>query len=176
MPQSIHKMMDKLTVMSCLLFFTADLFALASLLTPNWIVTHVGGDTRLGLLQSCFTIYRRNSVCQTTDLTHPEWTISLLAILFGIFNISLTIVLIIVSQWRPVLLHYAKWIGFSAVILFCIAAVIFPIGFSKDEIGGAPYQLPNSFQVGISYISFVMSLWITVVSELFASKVCLPHF
>ena len=31
-------------------------------------------------------------------------------------------------------------------------------------------------QVGISYIFFVMALWTTVISELFASKVCLPHF
>ena len=31
-------------------------------------------------------------------------------------------------------------------------------------------------QVGISYIFFVMALWTTVISELFASKICLPHF
>ena len=30
--------------------------------------------------------------------------------------------------------------------------------------------------MGISYIFFVMSIWITVVSELFVSKICLPHF
>jgi len=45
-----------------------------------------------------------------------------------------------------------------------------------EEIGGEPYQLPNSFQVGLSYIFFVLALWITVISELFAGKVCLPHF
>lgn len=50
------------------------------------------------------------------------------------------------------------------------------MGFHIDEIGGQPYQLPNSHQVGISYILFVLSLWITVISELFAGKVCLPHF
>lgn len=62
------------------------------------------------------------------------------------------------------------------VVLFCCAAVIFPLGFHIDEIGGQPYQLPNSHQVGISYILFVLALWITVISELFAGKVCLPHF
>jgi len=62
------------------------------------------------------------------------------------------------------------------VVLFCFAAVIFPMGFHVDEIGGQPYQLPNSHQVGISYILFVLALWITVVSELFAGKVCLPRF
>lgn len=50
------------------------------------------------------------------------------------------------------------------------------MGFHIDEIGGQPYQLPNSHQVGIAYILFVLALWITVISELFAGKVCLPHF
>jgi lariat debranching enzyme len=30
--------------------------------------------------------------------------------------------------------------------------------------------------VGLAYIFFVMALWMTVISELFASKICLPHF
>ena len=34
----------------------------------------------------------------------------------------------------------------------------------------------TQWQVGISYIFFVMALWTTVISELFASKICLPHF
>ena len=63
-----------------------------------------------------------------------------------------------------------------SVIMFCLAAVIFPIGFNMDQIGGEAYQLPSSYQVGISYIFFVLALWITVISELFAGKVCLPHF
>lgn len=69
-----------------------------------------------------------------------------------------------------------KNIFFVTVVLFCLAAVIFPMGFHVDAIGGQPYQLPNSHQVGISYILFVLALWITVISELFAGKVCLPQF
>lgn len=65
---------------------------------------------------------------------------------------------------------------YISVVLFCFAAVVFPMGFHIPEIGGQPYQLPNSHQVGISYILFVLSLWVTVISELFAGKVCLPHF
>ena len=72
--------------------------------------------------------------------------------------------------------YYNIYFIYFSVILFCLASIVFPIGFSVDEIGGAPYQLPNSSQVGLSYIFFVMALWITVISELFASKVCLPHF
>lgn len=73
-------------------------------------------------------------------------------------------------------LCYLLFIVVFLVVLFCLAAVIFPMGFHVDEIGGQPYQLPNSHQVGISYILFVLALWITVISELFAGKVCLPHF
>jgi len=63
---------------------------------------------------------------------------------------------------------------FSLVILFCVSAVVFPIGFYIPQIGGEPYQLPNSHQVGVSYIMFVLALWITVISELFVGKV-FPH-
>ncbi len=35
--------MDKLTVMSCLLFFLADAFAIVAISMPDWIVTNVGG-------------------------------------------------------------------------------------------------------------------------------------
>ena len=38
------------------------------------------------------------------------------------------------------------------------------------------FQLPNNFTVGLSYIFFVMAIWITLVSELFATRICLPHF
>lgn len=46
---------------------------------------------------------------------------------------------------------------------------------SNQFIGGEPYQLPHNVEVGISYILFVLALWITVISELFVGKVCLPH-
>ena len=36
--------MDKLTVMSCLLFFMADAFAIVAISMPDWIVTNVGGN------------------------------------------------------------------------------------------------------------------------------------
>jgi hypothetical protein len=35
--------MDKLTAMSCLLFFTADAFIIVAISMPDWIVTNVGG-------------------------------------------------------------------------------------------------------------------------------------
>jgi len=167
--------MDKLSIISGALFFAADVFAVSSLAMPDWIVTEVGGTTRLGLMQSCVTIYNRPTYCYSPNLS-TEWCLALTAILAGCLCVTITIFLLLASAWDRNTAYFAKWVGFTAVILFCIAAVIFPLGFSHEEIGGASYQLPNSYQVGISYIMFVMSLWTTVISELFASRICLPHF
>lgn len=60
------------------------------------------------------------------------------------------------------------------VILFCMAALIFPIGFYINEVGGQPYKLPNNTVVGSSYVLFVLSIFFTIVGLLFAGKVCLP--
>ncbi|XP_064618844.1 modulator of smoothened protein-like [Lineus longissimus] len=168
--------MDKLSIISGALFFAADVFAIASLAMPFWIVSNIGGVTNIGLLKTCLTIHHRSEVCYTPEPIRAEWMFTFICILFGIFLVTITIVLLAISYWKYTVMKYARWLGFVAMVLFCLAAVIFPIGFNMDQIGGEPYQLPNNFQVGISYIFFVLALWITVVSELFAGKVCLPHF
>lgn len=61
------------------------------------------------------------------------------------------------------------------VILFCTAALIFPVGFYVDEIGGEPYKLPNTVKVGSSYVMFILAIFLTIISELFAGKICLPR-
>ena len=61
-------------------------------------------------------------------------------------------------------------------MVFCVAAVVYPADFEMELIGGKPYQLPAHFQIGLSYICFLLAMWITVISELFAGKMCLPHF
>ncbi|XP_050475861.1 uncharacterized protein C16orf52 homolog A isoform X1 [Bombus vancouverensis nearcticus] len=164
--------MDKLTIISGTLFFAADIFAIVSLAMPDWIITDVGGDTRLGLMWSCMTLYNRPPVCYSSNL-EPEWFMALICIFVGCILITATIILLATSHWDRNVISYARWVGFTAnfilVVLFCLAAVIFPMGFHIDEIGGQPYQLPNSHQVGISYILFVLALWITVISELFAA-------
>ncbi|KAK2192000.1 hypothetical protein NP493_41g04053 [Ridgeia piscesae] len=168
--------MDKLSIISGALFFAADTFAIASLAMPNWIVSDVGGSTYIGLLQTCLTIHGRDTSCFTPDHLRSEWILTFLCITAGILCITVTIVLLGVSYWMYNVMKFARWLGFVAMIMFCLAAVIFPIGFNMDQIGGEAYQLPSSYQVGISYIFFVLALWITVISELFAGKVCLPHF
>lgn len=168
--------MDKLSIISGALFFAADMFAIASLAMPNWIESDVGGNTMIGLLQTCVTIYGRPTTCFTPDNIRAEWLLTFLCITGGVICVSITIVLLAISYWKYGVMKFARWLGFVAMIMFCNAAVIFPTGFNMDQIGGEPYQLPSSYQVGISYIFFVLALWITVISELFAGKVCLPHF
>lgn len=168
--------MDKLSIISGALFFAADLFAIASLAMPKWIISKVGGETSIGLLQTCVKIYGRAPTCFTPDNIRGEWILTFLCIIGGVLCVTATIVLLTVSYWKYNFMKYARWLGFAAMVMFCIAAVIFPTGFDMDQIGGEPYQLPSSYQVGLSYIFFVLALWITVVSDLFAGKVCLPHF
>jgi len=168
--------MDKLSVISGALFLAADLFAIVSLALPNWIVSEVGGNTYIGLLRTCVTIYGRPTTCFTPDNIRGEWMFTFLCILLGIIFVTITIILLAISYWKREVMKYARWLGFVAMVMFCKAAIIFPTGFNMPQIGGEAYQLPSSCQVGISYIFFVLALWITVISELFAGKVCLPHF
>lgn len=146
---------------------------IVSLASPDWIVETNGN--RLGLMWQCITVYNRKSTCFTPSLS-IEWLISLILIFIGCILLFTVVILLIASRWDRSVIFYARWIGFTAMVTFCLAAVIFPLGFYVDEIGGLAYQLPSSHQVGISYIFFVMAIWITVISELFAGKLCVPRF
>ena len=166
--------MNKLSLISGALFIIADILAIISIFIPHWIISDVGGETRLGLIYSCFTLYKRKQFCQLADF-QLEWTITLVLIIVGCLFITATFILLILSNWVVAVALYPQWLGFVAMLSFCLAAVIFPLGFTHIAIGGEAFQLPTSHQVGSSYILFVHSLWITVVSELFAGKVCIPH-
>ena len=46
------------------------------------------------------------------------------------------------------------------VVLFCWAALVFPVGIYSDEIGGTPYKLtPSTSKVGTSYVLFIMAIF-----------------
>lgn len=145
-----------------------------SLATSEWIVD-IGNNSKYGLMLTCLTLINRKQVCFTPILS-TEWLITLILIFLGIICITTVVILLIASKWDRNVIFYARWIGFVAMIVFCMAAVIFPLGFYIQEINGLAFQLPSSHQVGISYIFFILALWITVISELFSAKICLPHF
>ncbi|XP_072029986.1 uncharacterized protein C16orf52 homolog A-like [Amphiura filiformis] len=165
--------MDVLILISGILFFAADVFAVASLANPEWVVSDDASSLKIGLTSQCLTIFGRDQVCLAPTLS-PEWIATLFFIVAGIICLTTTCVLLPFSQGRLTVLKYARWTAFSAMVLFCLAALIFPIGFYIDEIGGEPYKLPRTVQVGSSYVMFVISIFLTIISELFAGKVCLP--
>ncbi|CAD5116186.1 DgyrCDS5101 [Dimorphilus gyrociliatus] len=170
--------MKHLAVLSGVVFLLADTFAITSILIPNWIKMHSSeGETRIGFFYICI----RNTMnyeeqCFLHSLLCQAWAVALLAIIFGIILITLTIGLIIASCFKYEVINTARWFGFSATVCFSIAAVVFPLGFDMELIGGRAYQLPKNYSAGISYIIFIFAQWITVISELLAGKVCLSNY
>ncbi|CAB1338323.1 unnamed protein product [Coregonus sp. 'balchen'] len=153
--------MDKLTVISGCLFLAADIFAIASIANPDWINTgDAAGSLTVGLVRQCQTIHGRDRTCIPPRLP-PEWVTTLFFIILGIISLTVTCGLLVASHW------YRE----ATLILFCMAALIFPIGFYIDEVGGQPYKLPNNTVVGSSYVLFVLSIFFTIVGLLFAGKV-----
>jgi len=45
--------MDKLTIISVVLFFLADISAIISISMPDWIITDVGGNCRNAIFSYC---------------------------------------------------------------------------------------------------------------------------
>ncbi|XP_011787355.1 PREDICTED: uncharacterized protein C16orf52 homolog [Colobus angolensis palliatus] len=134
-------------------------------------LTH--GALTVGLVRQCQTIHGRDRTCIPPRLP-PEWVTTLFFIIMGIISLTVTCGLLVASHWRREATKYARWIAFTGMILFCMAALIFPIGFYINEVGGQPYKLPNNTVVGSSYVLFVLSIFFTIVGLLFAGKVCLP--
>lgn len=71
------------------------------------------GDTRLGLMWTCMTLYNRPQVCFTPDL-QPEWLLALVCIFVGCICITTTIILLASSHWDRNVVPYARWVGFTA--------------------------------------------------------------
>lgn len=149
--------MDRLTTISASFFMAADIFAIISLATPDWIVTDVGGnirlsmsqtinikqkaknwnececdvlffslgETRLGLMWTCMTLYNRPQVCFTPEL-QPEWLLALICIFVGCICITTAIILLASSNWDRDVIPYARWVGFTASKLLNA----FPIRFT----------------------------------------------
>ncbi|AWP17446.1 Hypothetical protein SMAX5B_020411 [Scophthalmus maximus] len=153
--------MDKLTVISGCLFLAADIFAIASIVNPDWINTgESAGSLTVGLVRQCQTIHGRDRTCIPPQLP-PEWITTLFFIILGIISLTVTCGLLVMSHWHREATRYARWIAFTA-------------SFYINEVGGQPYKLPNNTVVGSSYVLFVLSIFFTIVGLLFAGKVCLP--
>jgi len=71
------------------------------------------GDTRLGLMWTCMTLFNRPQVCFTPDL-RLEWLLALVSIFIGCICITTTIILLASSHWDRNVIPYARWVGFTA--------------------------------------------------------------
>ncbi|XP_076808097.1 modulator of smoothened protein-like isoform X1 [Clavelina lepadiformis] len=166
--------MDKLAIISGILFITSEVFAVASLVHHDWLNT--GGDVGsvvLGLTKQCQTIYGRARTCFTPTLP-AEWVATLIFLVAGIISLASTCCFVISSHWRRSMLIYARWAAFVATVLLCMASISFPMGFHIKEIGGRSLQFPNSIHLGSSYILFTMSIIFSVMGLVLASRICLP--
>ncbi|XP_031554177.1 uncharacterized protein C16orf52 homolog A-like [Actinia tenebrosa] len=163
--------MDKFVIIGGILCFTADVFAIAALVTPKWVVSEFSGFVHLGLLVMCQKSPRQPEVCVTPDLP-DEWKAALVFLLFGVISLTITCFLLIISVWKPNMMSPARWIVFFGMIVFCFAALVFPLGFSMPEVGGEAFKLPTGTNVGPSFFLFIFCIVFTIASELFIFKVC----
>uniref|UniRef100_H2XLC8 Uncharacterized protein n=1 Tax=Ciona intestinalis TaxID=7719 RepID=H2XLC8_CIOIN len=167
--------MDKLTVISGILFFSSEVFAIASLAHPDWINTGaVAGALTLGLTKQCQTIFGRDRICFSPTLP-PEWICALFFLSAGIACLAGTCILVVLSHWHRSMLMYARWVAFSAMSMLCVASILFPVGFQSPVIGGAPFLLPRSANVGNSYVLFTLSIFSCFTGLVVAARVCVPQ-
>lgn len=83
-------------------YFDSDIFLFSRL-----------GEAKLGLLQTCMTIYGRSQVCVTPQL-HPEWMLTLICVILGAMCVTATIILLVASHYYLHFISYARWVGFTA--------------------------------------------------------------
>ncbi|KAJ8033398.1 Modulator of smoothened protein [Holothuria leucospilota] len=152
--------MDSFLKGACVLYIVAIGLSGWSLIKPNWVVTEKG-DLSLGLLVHCEKIHGRPMLCMMPN-GPVEWLLAACLIGIGILALTVGIAMIFMSDKRPKLRRYPKYLGLFAWFLFCVAIVIFPAGFDLPLIGGQSYLLPSSAKTGMSYVLFFMGILCTV--------------
>lgn len=148
--------MDKLSIISGALFLAADVFAIASLCMPNWIVSSVSGNTHIGLIQTCLNIYNRSEECFIPDNIQPEWMLTFVFITGGVTCVTVTILLLACSYWRYRIMRFARWSGFLAMVLFCMQQCCFPLVFIWIRL----VESHTSFQAVTMLASHTYSLYL----------------
>lgn len=103
--------MDKFVIVGGFLCFAADVFAIASLATPEWVVMEFAGSVRLGLTVMCQRSEGQSEVCITPELSQ-EWLATLMFMILGVVALTLTCILLVMSSWKPSIVDAAKWIVF----------------------------------------------------------------
>ncbi|XP_078719101.1 uncharacterized protein C16orf52 homolog B-like [Lampetra fluviatilis] len=106
--------MDRLTAVAGCLFVAADVFAVVSLVNPDWINTGTTPDAfTIGLARQCQTIRGRERACTPPRLP-AEWLLALLMMVCGVALLTAACALLLLSRWRRDLAVHARWIAFAA--------------------------------------------------------------
>lgn len=181
MEQAIRRVRaEPLNYISTILFGVADLFAITSLCTPSWLIADNDGVMSIGLLQTCLEVPGRelSGVCYAPDVIQPEWILTFLFIVIGVFGLTVATAANIASfiRYPYEAQTVARFAGLVAIIFFNLAQIVFPSAFGQDQIGGTAFQLPSNFSVGYSYGLFFAAHWFSVISELCAAKICRPRW
>ncbi|EDO35496.1 predicted protein [Nematostella vectensis] len=163
--------MDKFVVAGGFFCFAADVCAISALCQPLWVVNDFSGSVHLGLVVMCQKSQGQPEVCVSPDLPN-EWMAALIFIILGVMLLTTACCLLVSSLWKPHLMSPARWIAFFGMIVFCLAALTFPLGFHMPEIGGRAFKLPTGTNVGPSFFLFIICIVLTITSELFIFKVC----
>ncbi|XP_065898417.1 uncharacterized protein C16orf52 homolog A-like [Dysidea avara] len=173
---SLVKAMDRWLLIAASFFITAEVFTVVALVSPNWITSSDdSGSCMLGLVMTCKGSGNYLECHRETSLS-LYWTTCLILIIVGMVGILVTFCVLITALWkrRTEVGSIVKWISFFSTISFCFAALVFPIGFVDDEIGGDPYYLPGRQRIGYAYICFVLSILFSVLGHVFINKICFP--
>ncbi|XP_067938244.1 modulator of smoothened protein-like [Watersipora subatra] len=177
MEQAIRRVRNEpLNYVSTLLFAIADLFAIVSLSTPNWLKATNDGKMQIGLLSTCHQVKEQDGVnhCYIPDYIQPEWILTFIFIIIGILGLTVAAAANAFSfiKYPYEAQTIARFAGLVTIIFFNLAQIVFPSAFGQDQIGGAAFQLPSNFDIGPSYVLFFMAHWASVISELCAAKIC----
>ncbi|XP_065192243.1 uncharacterized protein C16orf52 homolog B-like [Sycon ciliatum] len=163
-------------VASC---FGSAALAVASLATPSWIVSNFAGSKKLGLVFACRQPTGFPEWCGAMTNTPREWMVTTCLITAGALVLLGADVCLLLAEWKKNrrFLTWTKLLAAGGVMFLCLGTLVFPVGFALDEIGGAPYKLPHFMKLGPSFSMFIISVFLSIISNFLANKTCeRPHF
>lgn len=161
--------MDKIIIVSGLLYFVADILAAASFAHTDWLsMTTELGKTSLGLTRQCDTLYLKEQRCYKPNLP-TSWTAVKVFLAGGIAGLTAATLTVISAHWKRERLIYARWIALYAVMCLACVGVLFPLGFSQDLVGGSVMRLPGIWKIGDSY----RVLWVLSIATSFSGWIVL---
>jgi len=147
-------------ILSSLSYMLANSFAITSIGTTSWVINNFSGITRIGLTKICVLFKDQpleSERCEPLQLP-SHWAVTLVFIVIGICLSFLTVLLLLLAMWGSVDAKKPRIMGCMSMLFLCVAAVIFPFGFTIKEVGGEAYKLPEHTEVGYSYFFFCGSI------------------